>query len=242
MPIATIRKPVRHGLPHLPAEGEAGEEQHADGDGVGKPQGEPDIVDEEERHGDRKQAQKDEQEDADGGQIIFPAKPDLEALGRQAAQMETDALEVRAVRAGKTAGGRLSATIALPTAELSASRIAWTVEMASRRSPRAPIRYMTASMIAQARLQPSMPMSTARTSARPASVAARERVKVRTMMRPNRISLARDTGSSTLRDAAGRIAVASSRAAAAGECSIGVMLRAEAGRGSARKSHRPSGS
>ena len=64
-----------------------------------------DIVDEEERHGDREQAQKDEQEDAEGGQIVFPAEPGLEALGRQAAEMEPDALEVRR-RQSRQDGGR----------------------------------------------------------------------------------------------------------------------------------------
>jgi hypothetical protein len=52
-------------------------------------------------------------------------------------------------------------------------------------------------MMPHARLQPSAPTSTASTSVRPASVETIDRVKVKTMMSPKRISLARSTGSST---------------------------------------------
>ena len=67
------------------------------------------------------------------------------------------------------------------------------------RSPLVPIRNMTASMIPHARLQPSAPISIALTSSRPAAVAFRETVNVRTMINPKRTSLARANGSSTRR-------------------------------------------
>ena len=85
--------------------------------------------------------------------------------------MEADALEVGWGKHRQDGRREMFRDDRAPAAGLSASRIASTAERASWRSPRTPIRYMTASMMAQARLQPSIPMSTARTSARLASVA-----------------------------------------------------------------------
>src|SRR4051795_9385650 len=82
------------GPPHLPSEDEASEEQHRDCDDIRKPQSERHFVDEEERRGNWKEAEKDEQEDAKGGPIVFPPEPGLEALGWHAAEMDADALEV----------------------------------------------------------------------------------------------------------------------------------------------------
>ena len=58
--------------------------------------------------------------------------------------------------------------------------------------------YMIASTMPQARLQPIAPMSIVRTSSRPLVAADREPVKVRTMIRPKRISEYRSVGSRTL--------------------------------------------
>src|SRR6185436_1096529 len=57
------------------------------------------------------------------------------------------------------------------------------------------MRNSTASMIPQARLHPSAPISIARTSSRPASATLSEPVKVRTMIRPKRTSETRSIGS-----------------------------------------------
>src|ERR1041384_1997452 len=54
-------------------------------------------------------------------------------------------------------------------------------------------------MIPQARLQPRAPTSISRTSAWPAVATLSDPVKVRTMIRPNRTSVTRSTGSSTRR-------------------------------------------
>ena len=64
-------------------------------------------------------------------------------------------------------------------------------------SDRLPIRYSTASMMPQARLHPSAPMSMVRTSARSASATLSEPVKVRTMINPKSTSAMRSLGSST---------------------------------------------
>ena len=141
--------------PHLPAECETGEEQHRDSDKVRKPQSEGYVVDTQERDSNREQTEKDKQEDAEGGQIVQLAERGIEALGRDTAEMDADLLEVGLVSAGKTTGGRCSATIVRPAAGLSTSRTASTAERANWRSPRTPIRYMTASMMAQARLHPA---------------------------------------------------------------------------------------
>ena len=55
-------------------------------------------------------------------------------------------------------------------------------------SARQPIRYRTPSMIPQARLHPSAPMSIVRISSRPASAMLSEPVNVRTMISPNSTS------------------------------------------------------
>ena len=184
--------------PYLPAECEAGEKQEGHRDDVRQSQCECYVIEQEKRCSNREETEKDKKEDAKGRQIVFPVEWDLEALGRAPAEMDADALKVRlGERRHDGRPGRYFAIMARPAAGLSAMRIASTAERARWRSPRTPMRYMTASMMAQARLQPNIPMSMARTSARLASVAVRERVKVRTMIRPNSISLARDTGSST---------------------------------------------
>ena len=59
---------------------------------------------------------------------------------------------------------------------------------------------MKLSMIAHARLQPTAPMSNARTSCRPAWLTLIEQVKVRTMISPNQISEILSIGSSTRLD------------------------------------------
>ena len=104
--------------------------------------------------------------------MFVSAKPDPEAFGRKVAKMGSDAFKVGRRQRRRTAGGRLSATIARPISGLAALLIDWTVDRANRRSPLTPSKYITASMIAQARLQPSIPIRTDRTSAPPASVAA----------------------------------------------------------------------
>ena len=55
-------------------------------------------------------------------------------------------------------------------------------------SARVPIRYNIASMMPQATLHPSAPISISRTSSRPASATLREPVNVRTMISPKRTS------------------------------------------------------
>ena len=60
------------------------------------------------------------------------------------------------------------------------------------------MRYRIASMMPQARLQPSAPISIARTSSRPASAMLREPVKVSTMISPNSTSDTRSIGSNRL--------------------------------------------
>src|SRR5512137_950130 len=59
------------------------------------------------------------------------------------------------------------------------------------------MRYRIASMMPQARLHPSAPISIARTSSRPASATLSDPVKLRTMISPNSTSATRSTGSST---------------------------------------------
>src|SRR6185503_821914 len=59
-----------------------------------------------------------------------------------------------------------------------------------------PNRYNTASMMPQARLHPSAPMSMVRTSARSASATLSEPVNVRTMISPKSTSEMRSLGSS----------------------------------------------
>jgi hypothetical protein len=59
------------------------------------------------------------------------------------------------------------------------------------------MRKSTASMIPHARLQPSAPISIARTSSRPASATLSEPVNVRTMISPNNTSDTRSIGSRT---------------------------------------------
>ena len=64
-------------------------------------------------------------------------------------------------------------------------------------SARQPIRYNIASMMPQARLHPSAPMSIVRTSSRPAWATLSDPVNVRTMITPKRTSETRSIGSRT---------------------------------------------
>ena len=64
-------------------------------------------------------------------------------------------------------------------------------------SARQPIRYNIASMMPQARLHPSAPMSIVLTSSRPASATLSDPVNVRTMISPKSTSETRSIGSST---------------------------------------------
>ncbi len=151
---------------HPPAKGKAGEEQHGDRDGVGNPQGERHVVKQDERRGNREKAQKHEQEDTERAQIVFLAEPNLDAVRRKAGEMEADALEVER-RQGRQHGWRkITGDKRTPFGGAPGAADRLERRERRRRSPRAPIRYMTASMVAQARLHPSKPMSTARTSAR----------------------------------------------------------------------------
>ena len=98
-------------------------------------------------------------------------------------------------RMDATTGGNASAMRRCASSGSVALRTARKVRSPRPFSARQPIRYRTPSMMPQARLQPSAPMSIVRTSSRPASATLSEPVKVRTMIRPKSTSETRSIGS-----------------------------------------------
>src|SRR5439155_14880423 len=94
-------------------------------------------------------------------------------------------------------GGRASAVMRCASFKSVALRTARKAVRSRPFSARQPIKYNTPSIIPQARLHPSAPISIVRTSSRPASATLSAPVNVRTMIRPKRTSETRSIGSNT---------------------------------------------
>ncbi len=100
-------------------------------------------------------------------------------------------------RIDATSGGNASAMRRCASCGSAALRTAWSVMRPRPFSARQPIRYNIASMMPQAMLHPSAPISISRTSSRPASATLSEPVNVRTMISPKSTSETRSIGSRT---------------------------------------------
>ena len=69
-------------LPDIASEGEAGKKEQAERDRIGQAERERDIVNKQERYGDRHEAERDEEEYPDGGKNIISPKTRLEKAER----------------------------------------------------------------------------------------------------------------------------------------------------------------